>query len=155
MYKILDMLDAEISSSEDKNGPKLISASDEKEVSSGFYPDQLGLFLWRLVPHIKEDFSGEQIQRLIRVGDSMAVGETREIPLMVTFRGRRTPLNVRIHKYDADGAGVAALALYVKTARSLASVIEDEIKIFFGPPTGEPAHATEADGHRRIHLQGH
>jgi hypothetical protein len=149
-------VDAEISSPHDHphRSPSLASFQDEREVCAGFYPDQLGLFLWRLVPHIKEDFGGDQIQRLIRVSDSMALEETREIPLMVTFRGRRISMGIRIYKYAAEAS--SALALYVKTSSQLAGVFEQELKIFFGPPAGEPATIeVEEPGpmRRKIHLQ--
>jgi len=138
------MLDAEFSSSSHEHSErsgKITSIQDEREVTAGLYPDQLGLFLWRLVPHIKEDFAGDQIHRLIRVADSMILAETREIPFMVTFRGRRIPFNVRIYKYTTeklpDGSGPEALAVSVKTTSALASLFEDELKIFFSPPQGE------------------
>lgn len=148
------MIDAELSSAQEFPGrsPKLASFQDEREVSAGFYPDQLGLFLWRLVPHIQEDFGSDQIQRLIRVADSMALEETREIPIMVSFRGRRIPFRVRVYKYAAETSH--AVAIYVKTSSALAGVFEQELKIFFSPPsdetiqTEEPAHAR-----RTIHLR--
>lgn len=136
------MLDAEFSSSPERASRSgEIVSQDEREVTAGLYPDQLGLFLWRLVPHIKEDFAGDQIHRLIRVADSMILAETREIPLMVTFRGRRVPFNVRIYKYTTeklpDGSGPEALAFSVKTATALASLFERELKIFFSPPLSD------------------
>jgi hypothetical protein len=148
------MIDAELSSSAESHGrpAKLASFQDEREVSAGFYPDQLGLFLWRLVPHIQEDFAGDQIQRLIRVSDSMALEETREIPLMVSFRGRRIPFRVRVYKYAAETSH--AVAIYVKTSSALAGVFEQELRIFFSPPAGEPIQSEEpAHTRRTIHLR--
>jgi hypothetical protein len=152
--KIAPMLDAEISSADESPDKrlKLASFQDERETSAGLYPDQMGLFLWRLVPHISEDFGGDQIQRLIRVADSMALEETRQIQLMITFRGRRTPFLVRIYKYAAEASD--AVALYIKTNSVLVGVFEDELKIFFGPPAGEPGAADAQEPlHRRIHIQ--
>jgi len=127
------MIDAEISSPHEnpERRPKLSSFQDEKETSASLYPDQLGPFLWRLAPHIREDFAGDQIQRLIRVADSMSLEETRQIQLMVTFRGRRVPFQFRMYKYASESA--EAIALYVKTTPGLAGVFDDELKAFFSP----------------------
>jgi len=147
------MLDAEISSPYEQpdKRPAPTSFHDEKEVSACFYPDQLGLFLWRLVPYVKEDFGGEQIQQLVRMADSMALEDTQEIPFMVTFRGRRVAFNVRIYKYAAESS--SASVLYVKTASALAAIFEDELKVFFGPPAGAPETADTLDlRHDRVHL---
>lgn len=148
------MIDAELSSAEEFPGrsAKLTSFQDEREVSAGFYPDQLGLFLWRLVPHIQEDFGGDQIHRLIRVADSMALEETREIPIMVSFRGRRVPFRVRVYKYSAETSH--AVAIYVKTSSALAGVFEQELKVFFSPPSGELVEGEQpVKSHRTIHLR--
>ncbi len=151
---MVDMLDAEISSPQDEpdKRPQLVSFHDEKEVSAGFYPDQLGLFLWRLVPHIKEDFSGEQIQRLIHMVDSMVLEDTREVPSMVTFRGRRVPFNIRIYKYAAESS--SASVLYLRTTATLATIFEDELKVFFGPPTSA-AETIETSDPRPHHIHIH
>ena len=129
------MLDTNITLASEHARPeaKLSYLEDQKEVTAAFYPDQLGLFLWRLAAHIKEDFSGDQIHRLVRVADSLSLSEVREVPFRITFRGRRVAFNVKLYKYAAEG--VAALALYVRTTPLLANVFEEELKIFFGPPT--------------------
>jgi hypothetical protein len=152
MHKFVDRMDHEISSPYDRPEPepKLASFVDEREVTAGLYPDQFGDFLWRLAPHIQEDFGSDQIQRLIRVADSLALEETRDITLMVTFRGRRAPFGVRIYKYAAESSH--ALALYVRTSSTLGKIFEDELKVFFGSPAADPGNPEDPGTGRRIHL---
>lgn len=119
-----NMLDSEFNSMPEER-PAAAAIGEQIEVSTGFQPEQLILFFWRIIPHIQEDFGKEEVHHLIEIIDSLKLNEVVEKKYSVTFRGRRIPLQICLYRYEPETIG-----LYVTSTWILAREIEDEMKKF-------------------------
>jgi len=104
-----------------------------------FQPEQLALFLWRIVPHIQEDFEPEKVHHLIQIMDSLKLNEAAEKETMVTFRGRRVPLRIAFYRYEPEMVG-----LYITTAWLLARTVEEEMRKFHAESINPPNPSLDA-----------
>ena len=99
------------------------------EVSTGFHPDHLADFLWRLVPLIQEDFAEAQVHRLIRIADQLKLEDASQVNLTVTFNGRRVPIRVILYRYEEKAVG-----FFLKAPWPLAKLVHHQMKTFYSVP---------------------
>ena len=106
---------------------------DMLEVSAGFHPDTLPVFLWKIVPMIQEDFGAEHVRQLIQLADWLKLNEARRINYRATHRGRRIDFRIILFRYQPE-----AIGFYLKGPWALAHQVEKELEGFFsGESAGE------------------